>query len=320
MYLPPNTGGFPVTVSGRGCHAGSPHSAIAVPGHLTATYSSRMAKPPKLEVRDVADVPLREVSGLTLHGADLLAVGDHDPVVFSAALGQWPPRWRGIDLEGLGLPDGGTQFEAVVSTGGSTALVLQEQPARVLQLDLSVPALLGELNLDIPDGHPLRASWLGDRSSRGEALILTDCGHLIVMKEKNPAAILEFGPAGDAPAGWQRGASTMAPMAGDAEMNVLATWWPGEELAAWLPDISDATIGPDGRLYLLSDQGSCIARLPDALDAGGGTVEAVAIWRIAGRPSKAEGLVILDDGTPIVALDTKSAKRNLLRLEPLSLG
>jgi hypothetical protein len=40
-----------------------------------------MSKPPKLEVRDVADVPLREVSGLALRGTDLLAVGDHDPVV-----------------------------------------------------------------------------------------------------------------------------------------------------------------------------------------------------------------------------------------------
>lgn len=278
-----------------------------------------MAKPPKLEVRDVADVPLREVSGLTLHGGTLLAVGDHDPVVFSAALGEWPPRWRGIDLAALNLPDGGTQFEAVASAGEHTVLVLQEQPARVLQLDLSVPGLLGELNLDVPDGHPLRESWLGDRSSRGEALIRTGRGHLIVMKEKNPTAILEFGPAGDAPVGWLRGGPTVAPDTGDAAMTVLATWRPGKELAEWLPDISDATIGPDGRLYVVSDQGSCIARLPDALDPGAGTVEATAIWRIAGSPTKAEGLVILADGTPLVALDTKSPKRNLLRLEPLPL-
>ena len=308
-----------MTVSGRGCHAGFPHSAIAVPGHLITTYSARVAKPPKLKVRDVADVPLREVSGLSVHGVDLLAVGDHDPVVFSAPLGEWPPRWRGIDLAGLSLPDGGTQFEAVASAGEHSVLVLQEQPARVLHLDLSASRLLGELNLDVPEGHPLRESWLGDRSSRGEALILTDRGHLIVMKEKNPAAILEFGPAGDAPVGWRRGGPTVAPVSGDVPMTVLATWWPGGELARWLPDISDATIGPDGRLYLLSDQGSCIARMQDALDPGGGTADAADIWRIAGSPGKAEGLAILDDGTPIVALDTTSAQRNLLRLNQLPL-
>ncbi|MGV1086762.1 MAG: hypothetical protein ACOYBX_02135 [Mycobacterium sp.] len=278
-----------------------------------------MAKPPKLDVRDVADVPLREVSGLTLHGAQLLAVGDHDPVVFTAPLGQWPLQWRGIDLAGLNLPDGGIQFEAVASTGEDTVLVLQEQPARVLQLDLAVPALLGELLLEVPEGHQLRQAWLGDRSSRGEALLLADRGHLIVVKEKDPAAILEFGPAGDAPVGWRRGGVTVPPGIGDGTLTVLATWWLGEELADWLPDISDATVGPDGRLYLVSDQGSTIAQLPDTLDPGGGTIEAAAIWRIAGSPKNAEGLVILEDGTPLVGLDTKSPKRNLLRLDPLPL-
>lgn len=279
-----------------------------------------MAKPPKLDVRDVADVPLREVSGLTLHGSHLLAVGDHDPVVFTAPLGQWPLQWHGIDLGGLNLPDGGIQFEAIVSAGDDTVLVLQEQPARVLQLDLAVPALLGELYLEVPEGHQLRQAWLGDRSSRGEALLLADRGHLIVVKEKDPAAILEFGPAGDGPVGWRRGGVTVPPVIGDAKLTVLATWWLGEELADRLPDISDATVGPDGRLYLVSDQGSTIAQLPDSLDPGGGTIEAAAIWRIAGSPKNAEGLVILEDGTALVGLDTKSPRQNLLRLDPLPLA
>jgi hypothetical protein len=48
-------------------------------------------------------------------------------------------------------------------------------------------------------------------------------------------------------------------------------------------------------------------------------VEAEAIWRIAGSPENAEGLVILEDGTALVGLDTKSPRRNLLRLSPLPL-
>jgi hypothetical protein len=278
-----------------------------------------MSKSPKLDVLDIADVPLREVSGLVLRGSDLLAVGDHDPVVFSAPLQPWPLDWQAIDLAGLELPDGGTQFEAIQPTSAHTVLVLQEQPARVLHIDLSVPALIGTLLLDVPDGHGLREAWLGDRSSRGESLVLADRGHLLVVKEKDPSAILEFGPAGDDPVGWRRGGPTVAPGAGDATLTVLATWWLSGELAKWLPDISDATLGPDGRLYLLSDQGSAIARLPDALDPRGGEVEAAAIWRIAGTPKSAEGLVILDDGTVLVGLDTKSPRRNLLRLNPLPL-
>jgi uncharacterized protein YjiK len=148
---------------------------------------------------------------------------------------------------------------------------------------------------------------------------LTDRGHLLVVKEKDPPAILEFGPAGDDPVGWRRGGPTAAPASGDAALTMLATWWLGKELATRLPDISDATVGPDGRLYLLSDQGSAIARLPDVLDPRGGDVEATAMWRIAGSPENAEGLVILDDGTVLVGLDTKSSRRNLLRLNPLPL-
>ena len=278
-----------------------------------------MSKPPKLKVRDIADVPLREVSGLVVRGSDLLAVGDHDPVVFSAPLQPWPLQWQGIDLANLELPDGGTQFEAIQPTSTHTVLVLQEQPARVLHIDLSVPALIGTLVLDVPEGHRLRQAWLGDRSSRGESLVLADRGHLLVVKEKDPSAILEFGPVGDDPVGWRRGGPTIAPSPGDATLTVLATWWLAEELAKRLPDISDATVGPDGRLYLLSDQGSAIARLPDSLDPQGGEVEAAAIWLIAGSPENAEGLVILDDGTVLVGLDTKSPRRNLLRLNSLPL-
>lgn len=278
-----------------------------------------MSKAPKLDVREVGDVPLREVSGLALRGGELLAVGDHDPVLFTAPLEPWPLRWRGIDLADLDLPEGGIQFEAIEPTGTQAVLVLQEQPARVLHIDAAVPALLGTLTLDVPEGHRLRQAWLGDRSSRGESLLLVDQGHLLVVKEKDPAAILEFGPAGDAAVGWRRGGPTVAPGPGDATLTVLATWWLGDELSTRLPDISDATVGPDGRLYLLSDQGSAIARLPDSLDPQGGTVDAVATWRIAGHPENAEGLVILADGTPVVALDTKSPRRNLLRLDPLPL-
>jgi hypothetical protein len=293
-----------------GDRVGSPLPTVA------AVAKSR--KPRKIQIRDVSDVPLRELSGLALRGQDeLLAVGDSDPLVFTAGL-QWPPIWRGIDLGGLGLPDGGTQFEAVEAVGADAALVLQEQPARVLFLDLAVPAWLATLALDIPAEHPLHEQWLGDRSSRGESILLTGPGHLLVIKEKNPAALVEFGPPGDPPFGWRRGEVPAPPAPADAALTALATWRLGGSTGGRLPDVSDATVGPDGCLYLLSDQGGAIARLPDTLDPDGGTIDASAIWRIAGRPEKPEGLVFLPDGTPLVGLDTKSPRGNLLRLEQMS--
>jgi hypothetical protein len=102
-------------------------------------------------------------------------------------------------------------------------------------------------------------------------------------------------------------------------LTLLATWWLGGRLSKELPDISEATIGPDGCLYLLSDQGSAIARLPDNLESTGGTVDAEALWRIAARPENPEGMVILADGTALVGLDTNSPRHNLLRLAQLEL-
>lgn len=259
-------------------------------------------QPPKLDVVDIADVPLREVSGLAVQGSRLLAVGDRDPVVFAAELGSWPLQWHGIDLSALDLPEGGSQFEAIESVGDHTVLVLQEQPARVLHLDINGPALIATSELVVPEGHPLREAWLGDRSSRGESLLALTGGGLLVIKEKTPPAILEFGPLGP------------------PHVEVAATWWLGEDTVAALPDISDVTAGPDGRLYVLSDQGSAIGRLPAVLPPGSDSVDVDAVWRIAGKPAKAEGLVILPDGTPLVGLDTKSPRRNLLRLEPLPVG
>lgn len=276
-----------------------------------------MAKTPKLTVLDVEDIPLREVSGLALSGGRILAIGDHDPVLFRAAPGPFPPRWEAIDLAGLGLPDGGSQFEAVQSAGGDAVLILQEEPARVLHIDLAARTLLGTLTLEVPESHRLRQAWLGDRSSRGESLILTAGGHLLVVKEKNPAVILEFGPVGDEPVGWRRGGPVVVPSPGDATLTLLTTWRLDAGAVERCPDISDAAIGPDGRLYLLSDKGSAIVRMPDVLDPQGGEVGVIDIWQLSGHPEKAEGLAILADGTPLVALDTKSPRRNLLRLQRL---
>ena len=76
--------------------------------------------------------------------------------------------------------------------------------------------------------------------------------------------------------------------------------------------------GPDGRLYALSDQSSSIARLGD-LDPRNGSVEVEETWHLEDAKNS-EGLVILDDGTPVVAVDRKARRGNLLAFEPLRLA
>ncbi len=86
-------------------------------------------------------------------------------------------------------------------------------------------------------------------------------------------------------------------------------------LAKTCADFSDLDIGPDGRLYLLSDKSSTIARLDD-LPPGGGAAALLDAWRLGDLDGKPEGLAFTAQGRAVVGLDTRKPRRNLLLLEP----
>ncbi|HEU4679369.1 MAG TPA: hypothetical protein VFS35_07600, partial [Terrimicrobiaceae bacterium] len=145
-------------------------------------------------------------------------------------------------------------------------------------------------------------------------------GHLLVAKEKEPAALIEFGPPGSQPRGLAPGGA-MADgdrwaIAEDCRQFVaLATWLPDEVLTETCVDFSDLEIGPDGRLYLLSDQSATIVRLAD-LPVGGRTAVLTAAWQLDDLKGKPEGLSFAPDGRAIVAFDKRKRSRNLVLLEP----
>ena len=119
-------------------------------------------------------------------------------------------------------------------------------------------------------------------------------------------------------AGARRGAGAGTPWEvepGDHGYVALAVWWPDEALLKVCRDFSDLEIGPDGHLYLLSDRSDSIARLSD-LPPSGGTVTAVATWRLGDLGGKPEGLAFTPNGRALVALDTRKARHNLLLFEP----
>ncbi len=131
---------------------------------------------------------------------------------------------------------------------------------------------------------------------------------------------MEFGPPGARSRGLARG-TALTPgtrwqiTPGTHYYVALATWWPDKTLAKACADFSDLEVGPDGRLYLLSDKSASIARLDD-LTPGGGTVSPSASWRLRDLGGKPEGLAFTADGRAIVALDTRKARHNLVLLEP----
>ena len=285
----------------------------------------------RLSVYRIVDVPLREVSGICLGrgaGGDLtlLAIGDRvavaawfvQPEDDMAAL-----DWQTADvarIEGTRLAEDDPDIEAVCADGAGRVLLLQESPPRAELIEPAARRVVASLALEIPGEDRLARAWADPAGSRGEGAALLPGGHLLVAKEKDPAAIIEFGPSGAAPVGLARGGA-LAPGTswgiepGDHRYVALAVWWPDKSLRNACADFSDLEIGPDGHLYVLSDKSGSIARLAD-LAPTGGPARALAAWALGDLDGKPEGLAFTPNGRALVALDTRKARHNLLLLEP----
>jgi hypothetical protein len=179
---------------------------------------------------------------------------------------------------------------------------------------------VASITLDIPGEGDLARSWADPGGSHGEGAVFLPDGHLLVAKEKDPLALLEFGPPGAAPMGLSQGGALAPGEAwsigpGDHRFVPMAIWRPDKALEKACEDFSDLEVGPDGHLYLLSDKSDSIARLSD-LPAGGGTVTALATWRLGELDGKPEGLAFTPNGRAIVGLDTRKARHNLVLFEP----
>jgi hypothetical protein len=285
----------------------------------------------RLRMHRVVDVPLREVSGICLRRGRngrmfLIAVGDR------AAKIAWftQPRGEGgrIDwhtkniakLSGSVLPKRNSQIEAVCADGLGRVLLLQETPPRVELIDPKTLTVVATIDLAVEGRGEIARSWSDPKGSRGEGAVLLPGGHLLVAKERKPAAFIEFGPPQSRPRGLVRGGALAAgerwPIKkGHHRFVPVAVWLPNKTLATTCADFSDLEIGPDGYLYLLSDKSSTIARMDD-LAAGGGTAKLLDAWRLGDLDGKPEGLAFTPHGLAIVGLDTRKPRRNLLLLEP----
>ena len=286
--------------------------------------------------------------------SQVVAIGDR------AAVAGWtvvpdepgaPLHWEVAPLTGLAgtrIPENDAQIEAVCADGAGRVLLLQESPPRVELVDPQARRVVASIDLQIPDGHPLAVSWDEADGSRGEGAVFLANGHLLIAKEKDPPALIEFGPAGEAAAGFRAvstdgGADVSAgpgpgdsagPGPGDSAggaaldhgaawpvepgeqaFTLLASWDPDHHLAAACRDLSDLEVGPDGRLYVLSDKSQTVARLRD-LDPADAVATAEATWKLPRMHGKPEGLAFTPGGRAMVALDTKEARRNLVLLDP----
>ena len=285
----------------------------------------------RLRVVHKLDVPLQEVSGICLRrdgagGMAIIAVGDR------AATVAWSPfcgrnaeagDWRTVDLShvpGSRLPAKDPQIEAVCADGAGRVLLLQEVPPRAELFDAAPPRVVGSVTLSVQEPAELARAWGDPDGSHGEGAVLFANGNLLIAKEKDPAVLIEFGPAGARSHGLAHGGTlpegTRWPIEpGDHAFVALAVWSPEKRLRKACADFSDLEIGPDGRLYVLSDQSASIARLAE-LPPGGGIATADAVWKLEDLNGKPEGLTFDSRGRAIVALDKRKKRNNVVVLEP----
>lgn len=286
----------------------------------------------ELRVQRVLDVPLHEVSGICRmrsreHEGFLLAVGDRSAKLASLLLSREnieSPEWQKFDLTGFDGPrldEDDSQIEAICGDGAGHVLLLRESPPRAGLFDIEASRALSVIELVVEGSDDIAESWADPDGSRGEGASLLPGGHLLVAKEKGPAALLEFGPRGSAPRGFSRGGGLQdgerwpLPLGERLSFTALARWVPDKQLRSVCGDFSDMEIGPDGMLYLLSDQSASIARI-ELLDVGDPTVRHIASWSLGSLKGKPEGLAFTPDGRAIVALDKRKKERNLVLLEP----
>ncbi len=275
------------------------------------------------------DIPLTEVSGICFDRRargprSLLAIGDRVAVAARLVMAVDPDAldWELTPIErlkGSELPKRNPQVEAIAVDGAGRVLLLQESPPRAELVDPKAWQVVASFALDVPGDDAVAESWADPEGSRGEGVVLLDGGHMLVAKEKKPAALIEFGPPGARSRGVEaRRSAAQAKWparSGHPRYVALAIWAPHKALVKICKDFSDLDVGPDGRLYVLSDKSSSIARL-SALPKGGGSVTAEAWWKVAGLKGKPEGLAFAQDGRAVVALDKKKARRNLAVLGP----
>jgi hypothetical protein len=285
----------------------------------------------ELHVRRVVDVPLREVSGICLRRSSngrmsLIAVGDRMAKIawFSMSRSdEAPSEWHTksiAKLSGSELPKHDPQIEAVCADGDGRVLLLQETPPRVEFIDPKALETIASIDLVVEGRGEIARAWSDPNGSRGEGVVLLPGGHLLVAKEKKPAVLIEFGPPDSRSRGLVCGCAlpdgARWPIRkGRHRFVALAIWRPDKTLARTCADFSDLEIGPDDRLYLLSDKSSTIARLDD-LRAGGGTAALIDAWHLGDLGGKPEGLAFTPQGRAIVGLDRRKARRNLVLLEP----
>ena len=95
-----------------------------------------------------------------------------------------------------------SQWEAVAVDGKESVCMLSETHAEITCHGHRLRHAKGVFTLDVSGIPALDSAWKAQPNSRGEGMLLMKKGHVLVLKEKKPSLLIEFGPEGDQPVGY----------------------------------------------------------------------------------------------------------------------
>lgn len=290
-------------------------------GDATGAGEAAVTAAGRVETVASAPLPIEEVSGLGHRKLgskrQYLAIADASSTLLTFDISA-QGRVSAIeqrDLSGIFRREA-SQWEAVAGDGDGRVFFLEEARDRIHVVDKNLRKIIHEIKLVIPREHPLSADWAADENSRGEGMVLLNNGHVIVAKEKAPAALVEFVPRGEAPAGYSADlalgdAAFKLPSGEQSELVASKHWLLKNGDLATIGDISDLALDEENRLLLLSDQGRAIVSIERTLDVGEARIDLREIFALPREVSKPEGLAFAD-GRPFVAVDGKNADDDAL--------
>ena len=270
-------------------------------------------------------LPLRELSGLTRRAFDgrIFGVGDDSFSLLSVQPTE--PRLQNAVIESIDLAPlfasytdttEGSQWEAIASDGDGRVLILEESPGRLFVLDRELQRIerVFELEVEAREGvsSSLAKSWRKNDNARGEGMILLRNGHVLILKERKERALIEFGPAGDAPSGFHLGddANDVAfPLPAGNKLVALHAWALDRDKA--MPDGSELATNLEGELYMLSDEGRAMARVELPIEPSDDEAHLGKPTKLPSL-SKPEGMCALDDGAWLIVSDQKTTQRNAI--------
>ncbi len=259
-----------------------------------------------------ATLPLHEVSGLAARGNRYVAIGDRSTTLVTFELAG--DRLVNVEKHRPRQKAGrrGSQYEAVTFDGRGHVVVMAET-GEVITLRADCEEETGSTHLDWGSAEDLLHAQV-ERNSLGEGLVVLSKNHVFVALEKSPTAIVEFGPKGSAPVGYEPGSPTATEFDPPAQLVALKAWRVDETLA---PDLSDLAIGPEGALWALSQQGGTLLRFEKKLRPEEDRASVREYLPLPRSLTGAEGLAF-GTNRPLVARDRGAEAANLFMLTPVA--